>query len=146
MTITLPERLAVIAEDLLKGRFIDSGRWDLHNGHDYHDRTSESTPTSSSQRHRRTSSSPHDGEMESRKKGNSYTIELMAIARKNATLPITELVKENPILWESMTRTGRFKIRPFESMGKTISEFLAFIFDLICGGMEGLSEEENAWN
>ena len=77
MTITLPERLAVIAEDLLKGRFIDSGRWDLHNGHDYHDRTSESTPTSSSQRHRRTSSSPHDGEMESRKKGNSYTIKIL---------------------------------------------------------------------
>ena len=72
--------------------------------------------------------------------------ELMAIARKNATLPLTELVKENPILWESMTRTGRFKRRPFEAMGKTISEFLAFIFDLICGGIEGLSEEENAWN
>jgi hypothetical protein len=72
--------------------------------------------------------------------------ELMAIARRNATLPITELVKENPILWESMTRTGSFKRRPFEAMGKTISEFLAFFFDLICGGMEGLSEEENAWN
>jgi hypothetical protein len=70
----------------------------------------------------------------------------MAIARRNATLPLTELVKENPILWESMTRTGRFKRRPFEGMGKTISEFLAFFFDLICGGMEGLSEEENAWN
>jgi hypothetical protein len=81
VTITLPERLAVIAEDLLKGRFIDSGRWDLHNGHDYHDRTSESTPTSSSQRHRRTSSSPHDGEMESRKKGNSYTMNISPFGR-----------------------------------------------------------------
>ena len=72
--------------------------------------------------------------------------ELMAIARRNATLPITELVKENSILWESMTRTGRFKRRPFEAMGKTIAEFLAFIFDLVCGRIEGLSEEENAWN
>jgi hypothetical protein len=72
--------------------------------------------------------------------------ELMAIARKNATLPLTELVKENPVLWESMTRTGRFKKRPIEAMGQTISEFLAFIFDILCGGNEGLSEEENAWN
>ena len=87
MTITLPERLAVIAEDLLKGRFIDSGRWDLHNGHDYHDRTSESTPTSSSQRHRRTSSSPHDGEMESRKKGNSYTIKVAQTGLACLSLP-----------------------------------------------------------
>ena len=70
----------------------------------------------------------------------------MAIARRNATLPLTELVKENPVLWESMTRTGRFKRSPFEAMGKTISEFLAFFFDLICGGIGGVNEEENAWN
>jgi hypothetical protein len=69
---------------------------------------------------------------------------LMAMARKNATLPLTELVKENPVLWESMTRTGRFKRRPFEAMGQTISEFLAFIFDIMCGGIDGLSEEDNA--
>ena len=68
MTITLPERLAVIAEDLLKGRFIDPCRWDLHNGHDYHDWTSKSTPTGPSQRHRHSSSSLQDGGTESRKK------------------------------------------------------------------------------
>ena len=72
--------------------------------------------------------------------------ELMAIARKNATLPLTELVKENPILWESMTRTGRFKRRPFEAVGKTIFEFLTFIFDITFGGIDDLHQQENARN
>ena len=62
---------------------------------------------------------------------------LRAMAQKNATMALTDLVKENPVLWESMTRTGRFKRRPIEAMGQTISEFLAFIFDIICGGIDG---------
>src|SRR5918999_2097614 len=68
VAIALPEHLAVIAEDLLKGRFINACGWDLHNGHEYHDRTSESTPTSPFQRSQHSSSSPRDGGMESRKK------------------------------------------------------------------------------
>jgi len=65
--------------------------------------------------------------------------ELMAIARENATLPLTELVKENPVLWESMTRTGRYKKRP-------ISELLAIILDILFGGIGDLYQKETARN
>jgi hypothetical protein len=36
VAIALPERLPIIAEDLLKGRFVDTCVWDLHSGHQYH--------------------------------------------------------------------------------------------------------------
>ena len=42
--IALPERLPVIAEDLLKGCFIDTCGWDLPNGYQYHGRAAESNP------------------------------------------------------------------------------------------------------
>src|SRR5687767_316074 len=75
VAITLPEGSAVIAEDLLKGRFIDTCGWDLHHGHEYHDRTSESTPTSPFQRRQHSSSSPRVPGWRA-EKGNSYTIKL----------------------------------------------------------------------